>query len=432
MDVSVLLWIVLAAIAISVAMGAKFKFNVGIFGFAFAYLIAIPLLGGSTKDVAAAFPTSLFLQMLLIPAFFSFSVKNGTLKLLASKILYRFRKMPILIPFAFLLIGLILGIFGSGAPTNNVVLSVMVFSVGLAMGLSPWLCLVMIVYGANLGTFAPWASYGVMVSRIGDEWMPGRGTEMTSKMMLAWILFTLVLFLIIWVMTKAFRLKAATMEEPGAFDATQKKCLALICAYVVLLLAPILLTMALPKVAVIKTVKSWMQPELLAAVGIAVSLLLKAGTQKQLLAEGFAWASTLQVVGMCTLLNIAKNAGVTDYLGSLMSENVSPLLMPVVLCIMGGFLSFFAGAIATVTPMLAAIAVPYAQNAGIDPIPLMLAVMMGASATAISPFSSGGAFVLSMCPNDDLRNNLFPKCLVLAFTGLALCCVFSLTVCKII
>lgn len=432
MDISVLLWVVVAAIAACVVLNVLFKINIGLSGFAFAFVIGVFLMGESVRNVAAQFPANIYIQMILVPAFFSFAVKNGTLSLLADKVLYAFRGKPVLIPFVFLVIGLLMGVFGAGPTVNNVVLAVMVFNVGLAMGLSPWLCIIIICFGANLGTFAPWAMYGNTVSKTAEGWLPGQGNEVAWKMVAAWAIITMIMFLIFWVLTKGFRVKAVSMDKPGSFNKDQKTTLILMIVFVAMLLIPAILNMALPGIPIFKTMTTWFDATVLAAIFIIISLLLKLGTQKELLSEGIPWSAALMVAGICTLLNLATSHGVTDYIGEFLSSNVGPGLMPILLCLIAAFLSCFAGAIMTVYPMLGAIAIPYAQAAGIDPIPLLLAIMVGASVTAISPLSSGGALMLSMCPSDELRDSLFNKCLAMAGIGTVIAVILSATVFRLL
>ena len=156
-----------------------------------------------------------------------------------------------------------------------------------------------------------------------------------------------------------------------------------------------------------------------------ICLFLKIGDHKYLIEKGIPWGTGLMVCGMVTLLGIATNNGVTDYIATFLKDNVSPFWMPAVLSLLGSFLSCFAGAIMTVYPMLGAIAIPYAAAAGMDPIPLLLAIMVGASATAISPLSSGGALMLSMAPNEEVREKGFNQCLGLAISGAVIAAVLA-------
>ena len=42
---------------------------------------------------------------------------------------------------------------------------------------------------------------------------------------------------------------------------------------------------------------------------------------------------------------------------------------------------------------------------------LFIAIVVGAQATSISPFSSGGSLILGSCPTEQSRTSLFPQLL---------------------
>ena len=76
--------------------------------------------------------------------------------------------------------------------------------------------------------------------------------------------------------------------------------------------------------------------------------------------------------------------------------------------------------------MLAAIAVPLSEKTGVSISMLLICIGMGASLTAVSPFSSGGALVIGNCPDERLHNTLFNGQIVIAFSSLAIAAVLAL------
>ena len=427
MAVSTLLWIVVAALIISVFIAAKWKINIGIPGLLFTYFIGLILLGQSTKQIASYFPSSLFLQMILIPAFFYVPSKNKTLPTVARNILYAFRKFPVIIPFAFLLIGLIMGLGGASGPAGNVVMTVMCFGVGIEMGLSPWLLAPICVWGANLGSWTPFTGNGVTFNRVTEEWLPGYGIKGTWTMMILWAILTVGFTVVLWVITKGYKIRKVDIEKPEPLNKEQKISLIMIIIYLSCLIVPSVLKSAFPKVAFFKTISGYLQMELLAVLGIFVQMLIGLGKPDDVVKNGLSWSTALMVAGICSMMNMATAYGATDYLGALLSETVTPMWMPLLLCLLGGFLSFFAGAMSTVFPLLMAIAAPYAMATGTNPLPLICATALGASATAISPLSAGGAIMMAAIPDEKVRETQFNKNLILAILGLiasALICTF--------
>jgi hypothetical protein len=57
---------------------------------------------------------------------------------------------------------------------------------------------------------------------------------------------------------------------------------------------------------------------------------------------------------------------------------------------------------------------PLAAAMSIDPMVLFISIVVGAQATSISPFSSGGSLILSSCADEQSRTRLFPQLLLRA------------------
>ncbi len=59
-------------------------------------------------------------------------------------------------------------------------------------------------------------------------------------------------------------------------------------------------------------------------------------------------------------------------------------------------------------------------------VPLLVAIAIGASATAVSPFSTGGAIMIASCPDKEMGEGLFNKALIMAIVAAALSAVLGL------
>ncbi|MDF2565024.1 MAG: Dicarboxylate carrier MatC domain protein, partial [Massilibacillus sp.] len=90
--------------------------------------------------------------------------------------------------------------------------------------------------------------------------------------------------------------------------------------------------------------------------------------------------------------------------------------------IVGGIMSFFSSTLGVVCPALFPIIPSIVETTGLNPMLLFTCVVIGAQATAISPFSSGGSLVLGSCNKEEDRDTLFsqlllhavPTCLIAA------------------
>lgn len=426
MEVQVLLWVVLIAVAISIALSYVFKLNLGIPALIFAYIIGCWIQGMKVKEVVAVWPTSVVFQLMTITMFFSFAVFNGTLPKVADNIVYRFRKTPWVIPFALMGIGAVIGALGAPPPACNTILAVLTFTIAAPAGMSPWLCAVIVCFGGSIGTFFPWAVQGSVISTTTENWLPGLGELTAYKTTLHWFIFCMVMFLIFFVLTKGYKLKALDIKKPEPFNDVQKKNLAIIIVIALLVIVPSLLKLFIKNPTLTK-ISGYLDIQMLAIIGVLVCTLMKLGNEKDAIVKGVPWSTILQVGGVVTLMGVAGAAGVTDYIGSLLSDNVSPVIMGSILALIGAFLSLFSGAINAVFPMLGTIAVPYAAALGVNPVPLLVAIAVGASATAISPFSTGGAIMIANCPDQKVADGLITKTIVLAIAAAAVSALLSIT-----
>ena len=391
MQVQTLLWVVLLAVAASIVISYFCKVNLGIPALIFAYIIGVFIQGMKVKEVVAQWPTGVVFQLMTITMFFSFAIFNGTLPKVADNIIYRFRNNAKLIPFALLLIGAVI-----------------------------------VVFGGSVGTFFPWAVQGAVVKSRTDDMLAdtafaGMGEIAAYKTCLQWFIFTLMLFLIFFFVTKAFKIGKVEVKKPEPFTDAQKKNLVIIIVVAILVIAPNLLKICIKGNAALNLLASAFDIQMLAIIGTLVCTLMKLGSERDAIVKGVPWNTIIMVGGVCTLMGVASAAGVTQYIGDLLAASTfSPTVAGAILALLGAFLSLFSGAINAVFPMLGAIAVPYATTMGIDPIPLLIAIAVGASATAISPFSTGGAIMIANVPDQKVADGLFIKTIVLAACGAAL------------
>lgn len=417
MPVGTLLWVVLAAIAASIALSYKLKVNLGIPALIFAYIIGCFILKMRVKEIVALWPTSTVFLLMTITMFFSFAVFNGTLPKVASKILYASRNNIWALPFLLLLVGVIIGGLGAPPPAVNAILAVICFTIAIPAGMSPMLMAIVVVYGGASGTFFPWAVQGSIAKGIMGGFVGDLADGYTWKIFLAWLMFTVICFAIVYIATKGHKLKKIDIEKPEPFDKIQKKNLIIIIIVAILIIIPPLFKIMLPKSASIAFLASTLDVQMLAVIGVFVCTVMKLGDEKQAIVKGVPWSTILMLGGVCTLMGVATSAGVTDYIAQWIGSSIPVTLIVPVFTILAAFLSLFSGALTVVFPMLSAMAMPIAVAAGIAPAALFIGIIIGGSATAISPFSTGGATMIANCPDQSQHVKLFNVCLLAAGMG---------------
>ena len=128
------------------------------------------------------------------------------------------------------------------------------------------------------------------------------------------------------------------------------------------------------------------------------------------------------ICGVGMLISVAIKAGTIELLSSWIGTNIPKLLIPIVLCIIGGIMSSFSSTLGVVAPALFPVIPIIAQTTGLNPAILFTATIVGAQATSISPFSSGGSLILGSATEEE-RDGLFE---LLLFKGVSIALISSI------
>lgn len=425
MDVGVLLILVIVGIVVSIVASYTMNINPGVIALAFAYLIGCFGLDMSVRDLVSYWPTSIVFRLMALTMFFSFAVQNGTLKRLADNFLYLCRNRRWVIPIGIYVMAFAICACGSAPPVGNSIMAVISFSIAVEAGLDPWMTAASVCFGASAGAFLPYAEQGSVVIGIIDSYFPGQAVPYAWKLFFFFFIFSFLYTMLLGFLRKGFKLKEFHIDKPLPLDPIHKKTLAIIIVVVAMVIIPTLLNLFIDAPILDKLVK-YADVQMLAILGTLACTLLKLGDLRTAITKGIPWYTFVMFGGMTILLGVATFGGVTDYVAHWLGSSVPTWLYGALFLILGGFLSCFSSALTVVFPMLAAIAVPLSQTTGVSISMLFICIGMGASLTAISPFSSGGALVIGNCPDERLHGTLFNGQIMIAFSSLAIAAVLAL------
>lgn len=411
--------LVLCAIILAIALGYRTKINTGFFGIVFAYIIGTFYLGIKPGDIIKMWPISIFFVILAISLFYNFAMTNGTLEKLAQHMLYRTRKVPKLLPFAIFIAATILAALGAGF------FAVMAFFTPITMllcrktGLSPLIGALAVNYGALCGNNFMISPGGVVFIGLMNQ----AGYEAVSygfefQIFLASFVVPIVVLslLILFNTRKKGNADVVEISLPEAFNAVQKKTLALVVSMIVVVLIFPILHIIFPQVGLIKTLDKAIDVGLVAVVFAVLALLMNLGDEKEVIKK-VPWGTLIMICGVGMLISVAIKAGTVKLIAGFVTDTIPAPVVPIVMAAIGGFMSFFSSTMGVVTPALFPLVPNLAEASGIDAAVLFSAIVIGAQATAISPFSSGGSLVLSTVSEEE-RVDMFGK---LIFRGVPIC-----------
>ncbi|MDH1211359.1 SLC13 family permease [Pseudomonas chengduensis] len=409
--------LVVAAIVLAVALGYTTKINIGLFAIAFAYLLGCFGMGLSPGDIINMWPLKIFFVIFSVCLFYSFATVNGTLEKLAGHLLYRCRGVPHLLPYAILLTSGVIAAMGAGYYTVLAFMAPLTLLLCQRTGMSLILGGMAVNYGALAGANFVSSQSGIIFRGL----MTGAGMPESEAFVNALAIFAstaiipvLVISSFVFLGGHGRNLKSAVLaaDLPEAFNREQKLTLLLTLLMMVLVLAAPLALLAFPDNATVRFINSKVDIGLIASVFSVIALLLKLGDERKAIAS--VPATLIMICGVGMLITVAIKAGTIDALASWISGNIPPLMIPVAFGVVAALMSIFASTLGVVTPALFPMVLPLSASMSIDPMIIFIAIVVGAQATSISPFSSGGSLLLGSCTDDKVRSTLFSQLLLRA------------------
>nr|WP_312232195.1 SLC13 family permease [Pseudomonas sp.] len=407
--------IVVAAIVVAVALGYKTKINIGLFAIAFAYLIGCFGMGLSPSDVIGMWPLKIFFIIFSVCLFYSFATVNGTLEKLAEHLIYHCRKMPQLLPFAVFFTATLIAAMGAGYYTVLAFMAPITLLLCQRTGMGLIVGGMAVNYGALSGANFMSSQSGIIFRGL----MTNAGISDNDAFINAFGIFvsTLIIPLVVisvfaFLTREGRAMKTAMFDasEPTALSREQKITLWLTLAMMAIVLAAPIAHIALPDNGTITFINAKMDIGLIASIFSVIALLLKLGDERKAMAS-VPWGTLIMICGVGMLISVAIKAGTIDVLASWIGGSIPPLLVPVVFGVVAAFMSLFSSTLGVVTPALFPMVLPISQSLGLEPMVLFVAIVVGAQATSISPFSSGGSLILGSCTSEQSRTLLFPQLL---------------------
>ncbi|NUF12448.1 SLC13 family permease [Acinetobacter oleivorans] len=422
--------LMLMALAVSIGLGYKTKINIGFFTIAFAYLIGCFGMGLKPSEVIELWPVKIFFIILSVTLFYNFALANGALEKLASHLLYKCRKFPQFLPLAIFFAATIIAGLGAGFYT------VLAFMAPITLLLCKKTNMNMIIGGmaANYGALA---GANFMTSQSGiifRSLMENTGISSQTAFSYSSGIFVLTLIIPIAVLGiyTLWNRKSNSIviedQKPEPFDKKQKQSIFLIILMMSIVLVFPILHLVFPDAKTISFLNSKIDIAFLAITFSLISLLMKLADEKKVVAL-VPWGTLIMICGVGMLIALGVKLGIITTLSEWLAHNVPVWVIPVLLCLISAIMSVFSSTLGVVAPTLFPIVPTLAITSGLNPLVLFICIVVGAQATAISPFSSGGSLIMASAPADIDKTKFFNQLLFKAIpVGLiaALIAIFAL------
>ena len=374
----------------AIVIGFLRNANVGILCIGFGMILTLLFKGQvSAKDVLAGFSTSLFIQMVGVMYLFAIINANGTLELMAKKIV---SLVPAkLIPFVMFIIGMALSASGPGSIPCLAIIPVIAIPLSVSAGINPIMTAIIGDMGAMAGRMSPLTPEAAVVRKLMEE--QGMNGD-TVPIMLCTFITCVVTAVLVYVYYKGWKVEKSTdtagKEKLPAFSTQQIMSLA-----------------GLAILAVGVLFLGWN----VGLTGFLIgSILIVAGCGKEKSAiGGVPWSVILMVLGVGMLMNIVKLSGGIDLLVEALENVMGPGSAAPVMALTAGIMSFFSSGLGVVFPTLVPLCGSLAESIGADGVLLVAMVVIGGTIAGYTPISTTGALIMAGVAQQENAEERFPQ-----------------------
>ena len=400
----------LIALLVAIALSLTSRINVGVVAVVFAWLIGTTLAGLKPDQVAAGFPSSLFLTLTGVSLLFALAETNGTLERLANRAALLAKGNARLVPIVFFVGAFALSSIGPGAISSVALLVPLAMAIGTRAGVTPFLTALMVANGANAGNLSPISAIGVVANtKMAEAGLGGHA----GKVWLAGFAAHALVAAAAYVLFCGFKLRGVPASAEGDvapatdLDRRQWLTIAVIAAWIIGVIG-LQLSVGM------------------AAFGAAAILILARTADETASVRRVPWGVIVMVCGVTVLISLLERTGGMDLFTSMLATLATPATVNGVVAFVTGLISSWSSTVGVVLPVfLPAVPSLVAKVGGGDPLAVALSINVGGALVDVSPLSTLGALCVAAVNDHAAARTLFRQLLIwglsMTVVGAVLC-----------
>jgi di/tricarboxylate transporter len=412
MDLSVLSFAALVAV---ISVSWMPRVNAGILALGASWVIGFYLAGMPIHDVVHFFPFSLFITLFGVTLFFGLASANGTLDRLSHLAVLAAKGKARNLPIIFFLMALVLSTIGPGNIGAVALLAPLAMTVGKKSGISGLMMTVMLVSGANAGTFSPFAVTGIisngLIANLGLVMNPWTQVYLPSLLIQTGIAFVSYVVFSFYIKKKGKPLKD--------FDSTQLRISGepwspaqqwTLVAIVALVVGTVLLRADVGYLAI----------------GLGAILTLSGAADTDEAMKIVPWSVIMMVCGLSSLIAVLEQTGGLSLFVSFLAKISNPQNVTGVMAFVAGFVSIFSSSSGVVLPTFIPTVLSLIEKiGGGNPVAVIASINVGSHVVDVSPLSTLGALCIAAAAYHENKQKLFRHLLIygflMTFFGAAVC-----------
>ena len=397
----------LIALLLAIVIGFMRNANVGVLCLGFAMVLGLSF-GIPNGKLLAGFSSSIFMQMVGITYLFGIVKVNGTLELLAKKLLGLVGKRVHLIPVVFFIIGAILSGIGPGSIPCLAIIPVIAIPVAVSAGLNPIMVAIIGDFGVMSARMSPLTPESAVVSELMvKQGLPGN----TLPLMFSLMITSIVMALLVFVYYHGWEIEEGAREVDEGADVPKMS------------MTNVLSVLALGVLAIGVLFLKW-NAGLTGFTCGTILICLGCGDEKAAI-RSIPWGVIFMIIGVGVLMHIVTISGGIDLLIEAMKGIMTTRTAATITGALAGIMSLFSSGLGVVFPTLIPTAGGLAQSMGANAVELCAAIVIGGTIAGFTPMSVTGALIMAGAAQQENaetrfpQNRLFIELFAVSFIGLA-------------
>ena len=379
----------LIALLAAIIIGFVRNANVGILCMGFSMVLGL-VFGLDAKEILSGFSSSLFIQMVGITYLFAIINSNGTLELLAHKMVGMVGKKKALIPFVMYILGFLICAVGPGAIPSLAIIPVIAIPVAVSAGINPIMTAIIGDLGVMSGRMSPLTPEAAVVRELMEEQgLVGN----TIPIMISLTITALIVAVLVYIYYKGWKVEKREDETEEALPKFNGKQWLSLAGLLILAVGVLFF--------------SWNVGLTGFLVG-SVLIVLGCGEEKNAI-KGIPWNVILMVLGVGILMNVISLSGGIDIMVSALEKIIGHRTAAMIMAVTAGFMSFFSSGLGVVFPTLIPTASGLASGLGVGAVELVTVIVIGGTVSGFTPISTTGALIMAGVAQQENAEEKFPQ-----------------------
>ena len=379
----------LIALLAAIIIGFVRNANVGILCMGFSMVLGL-VFGLDAKEILSGFSSSLFIQMVGITYLFAIINSNGTLELLARKMVGLVGKKKALIPFVMYILGFLICAVGPGAIPSLAIIPVIAIPVAVSAGINPIMTAIIGDLGVMSGRMSPLTPEAAVVRELMEE----QGiVGNTIPIMTGMTITALIVVVLVYIYYKGWKVEKHEEEKEEVLPKFNGKQWLSLAGLLILAVGVLFF--------------SWNVGLTGFLVG-SVLIVLGCGEEKKAI-KGIPWNVILMVLGVGILMNVISISGGIDIMVAGLEKIMGHRTAAMIMAITAGFMSFFSSGLGVVFPTLIPTASGLASGLGVGAVELVTVIVIGGTVSGFTPISTTGALIMAGVAQQENAEEKFPQ-----------------------